>query len=150
MTQKTSSSKHHEFVGIMENNQKGNAMRHKRNGSSNEFVKVTGRMLKEFHLFSLPKNYPASWTEQRVRTTHSKQAITSTFEMPSFECDTKNYKSWMLNIEDAMNFPSNVDFSGDRANAYCGLINLTDALFNCVGNFLTNYHIGNKIFKPWK
>ena len=71
------------------------------------------------------------------------------FKITSFECDTTNSKRWTLNIEGAMPFPCNVDFSGDRANAHYGLINLTDTVVNSVSKFLTNYHVGKKKFKPW-
>ena len=60
------SSIHHKFVAIIDNNQKGNNMRYQRNWSSNKFVKVTGRMFKECHLFTFPNNYPTSWTNKRV------------------------------------------------------------------------------------
>ena len=58
-TTKVLSTRDH-FVIVLDINQKENAKKHQRNGTSNEFVKVTGRFFKEFALFEVEDHVDAA------------------------------------------------------------------------------------------
>ena len=54
-------SKKNHFVIVLDNNQKGNSKKYQRNGSSNDFVKVTGRFFKECNLFEIDDHIDKCW-----------------------------------------------------------------------------------------
>ena len=82
ITQSLSSKKH--FVIVLDNNQKGNCKKYQRNGSSNEFVKVTGRFFKECYLFKVDSHINKASIDGHVPITYINQVIPSIYLLPAF------------------------------------------------------------------
>ena len=71
ITESLSSMKH--YVIVLDNNQKGNVKKYQRNGSSNDFVKVTGRFFRECNLFNVDDHINKETKEAHVAITYINQ-----------------------------------------------------------------------------
>jgi hypothetical protein len=78
-------SQHKHFVIVLDNNQKGNVKKYQRNGSSNQFVKVTGRFFRKCDRFYVDDHIDKQSVDGHVKITYINQAIPSAYLLPSFE-----------------------------------------------------------------
>ena len=78
------------FIEVMDNNQKGHPLRHQRKGSSNKFVKVTGRCFREFNDVD-DKAGCMRHNRHHIKLEFLDQKIPSMHNMSPFEYFNKNY-----------------------------------------------------------
>ena len=153
ITQSLSKKKH--FVIVLDNNQKGNCKKFQRNGSSNEFVKVTGRFFKECHMFNVENHVTKESVESHVAITYVNQAIPSVYLMPAFNniaplADNEATKANQIcNYSDWVETHASIDFSGYRVKRYTELLNITNIVSTVLMRYLTNYSLKAKASRPW-
>lgn len=124
-------------TGCMDSNQRGHPMKFQRNGVSNHFVKVTGRIIKQETLF------PIDTVDNQVLLSFTEQAIPSLYKMDKYKLlfdndgnmnvsnvlDTLLCNKWSVDITVLDN--GEVDFSGVQVKSYyqiCELLHIMDSM----------------------
>ena len=122
------------IVACLDNNQKGYCVKYQRFGKSNNFVKVTGCVMKKYNYSSLEDNEVCD----KVELTYCTQSIPSPSGMPHFEntvmtgskifdimLDLFQDDESKLRTDICLSFiEENPDFSGERVDAYEKLISI--------------------------
>ena len=153
ITKCLSTMKH--YVIVLDNNQKGNVKKYQRNGSSNEFVKVTGRFFRECNLFNVEDHIEKESKDGHVEITYINQIIPSMYSLPAFEMfmpltNNHNTTAYQIANYDEWTQPlSSIDYSGERVKRYIHLLNTSDIIATVVTKYLTNYNTTKKTYKSW-
>ena len=153
ITQSLSKKEH--FVIVLDNNRKGNSKKFQRNGSSNEFVKVTGRFFKKCHMFNVENHVTKESVDSHVAITYINQAILSIYLMPAFNniaplADNESTKANQIcNYSDWVETHASIGFSGYCVKRYTELLNITNIVSTVLMRYLTNYSLKAKASRPW-
>ena len=138
------SSMNHTCV-TLDNNQKGHPLKYQRFGSSNQFVKVTARMICECVCCE-------TIISGHVPLTYVNQVIPSPVGLPTFSSLNIHRISneFITEISDASNanIDQEIDFSGQRVNSYISMVNIAVNLCSQM-QFLTGYNNKTELYKYW-
>ena len=146
------------FVVALDNNQKGHNRKYQRDGSSNDFIKVTGRFFRSCDTFDYPTDTIKNINEKKkVLITYINQAIPSMYNLPCFErvlLDTnvnkdKNIARSILSTSANVPLSTTIDITGLRVKGYVNNVECCDVVKHVISPYLTNYFIGQDGFKKW-
>ena len=140
-------------VWMMDNNQKGHPKKFQRFGSSNRFVKVTGRTIRNCILCL---DTIGEENDKRAPVTYVDQKIINPINFPIFEKEMMN----MVNM-DGVNkcllrsgpfdgIADTLDLTGNRVHIYTELIDLSNTIQFTVLKMLTGYVASKDEYKRWK
>ena len=134
------------IVAAMDNNQKGQNRTYQRFGSSNNFVKVTGRFFKDATMCEQNITY-----KEKPIVSFVCQPIPSSYGMPPFECvDRLNVE--LLKNPFEFNFISNdtneIDITGKRVSHYVDFVECDCIVFSLM-KYMTGYNSIENKFKYW-
>ena len=137
-------SKETNVVGAIDNNQKGHNRTFQRGGSSNKFVKVTARFLRQ------AVNCKTINFEEHPRLSFVNQDIPSPQDMPPFELfDIFTLDSYLTPLTHLSSVEYNkIDISGKRTSRYFEIVNI---VLTCkkIRKYLTGYNKSTDTFKMW-
>ena len=138
---------------MMDNNQKGHPKKLQRFGSSNRFVKMTGRTIRNCILCD---DIIGEENDKRVPVTYIDQKIMNPLNFLIFEKENIN----MSNIEGLNNcllrsspFEGSTErlgLTGNRVQLYSELIELSNTIKFTVLKLLTGYVASTDKYKRWK
>ena len=138
---------------MMDNNQKGHPTKFQRFGSSNRFVKFTGRTI---HNCILCEDVIGEENNKRVPVTYVDQKIINPINFPMFEMenvsmiDMDGVCKCLLRSDPFKGTVERLDLTGNRVNIYTELIDLTNTIQYTVLKLLTGYVALNDKYKRWK
>ena len=138
---------------MVDNNENGHLKKIQRFGSSNRFVKVTGRTIRNCILC---QDIIGEENDKRVTVTYVDQKIMNPINFPIFEKENVN----LMNMDGVNNcllrsgpFDGSVerlDLTGNRVNIYTELIDLTNTIQFTVLKMLTGYVASKDRYKRWR
>ena len=140
-------------VWMLDNNQRGHPLKFQRFGSSNKFVKVTGRTSKQctVSLIDLGEE-----DDKHCILTYVDQAIVNPVNFPAFELEFTDTNS-MTQIHSALTrtkglceSPTKMDITGNRVSVYLSLIDIVSTITNTIRPLLTGYNATTNKYKNWK
>ena len=140
-------------VWTLDNNQKGHPEKFQRFGSSNTFVKVTGRTVRECVLC---EDDLGDENGKRVPITYIDQKIMNPINFPAFENelhdveDTKKVQMCLLRLLQNTCVSTKLDLTGRRVAIYNILIELANTIQCVILPLLTGYNTKTKAFKKWR
>ena len=139
-------------VWTLDNNQLGHPLKHQRFGSSNDFVKVTGRTCRECIQNTI---HIGDENEKRVTITYIDQAVINPIGFSIFEREVPD----MVNIDSIRNAllrqelntstAVSIDMTGVRVGKYNELVRIASVLNKTIKPLLTGYIKTSKKYKVW-
>ena len=115
-------------VWMLDNNQRGHSLKFQRFGSSNNFVKVTGRTYVDQVIVN-PVQFPVF--EQEVTDQKSISQIHTSLTRKSLVCES----------------PTRIDITGNRVGVYLALIDIASTITHTIKPLLTGYNATTKKYK---
>ena len=146
------------FVAALDNNKKGHNKKFQRNGTSNDFIKVTGRFFRMCETFDYPNEATKNiYEKEKVSITYVNQAIPSMYKLPCFELVVSrdnerrsiSIASSILNTDVVVPRSTDIDVTGSRVTSYVNTVECCDIVNDCICPYLTNYFLGEDEFKKW-
>ena len=140
-------------VWMLDNNQKGHPKKFQRFGSSNKFVKVTGRTARNCILCEDDLEEENS---KRVPITYIDQAIINPVNFPVFEQEihdidcNKNIQQCLLRKCVVDSHAVKLDLTGERVSIYNTLIDIVNTIEFTVLPLLSGYNATKKVYKRWR
>ena len=139
-------------VWMLDNNQKGHPKKFQRFGSSNRFVKVTGRTARNCILCKddLGQEY-----SKRVAITYIDQAIMNPVNFPVLEQEitdidsNRNIQKCLLRKCMVDRHAVKLDLTGARVKVYNTLVDIVNTIECTILPLLSGYSATTKKFKRW-
>ena len=137
----------------MDNNQMGCPKKFQRLGSSNRFVKVTGRTIRNCILC---EDVIGKENDKRLPITYADQKIINPINYPLFEMeniimiDMEGASKFLLRSDLFKGTVERLDLTGKRVHIYIELIDLTNTIQFTVLKMLTGYVASKDKYKQFK
>ena len=139
-------------VWALDNNQSGNPVKHQRWGSSNNFVKVTGRTCRECIECTTDIG---DEREKRVMISYVDQAVVNPIGFSIFEKDVTDMGN-LLSVKDSLlrrnkynGTAAKIDITGLRISTYIKLIRIANTISKTLSPLLTGYIKSKDKYKVW-
>ena len=140
-------------VWMLDNNQRGHPLKFQRFGSSNNFVKVTGRTSKR--CIECKEDIGEEDTKHSVLT-YVDQVIVNPINFPVFEKELVDELSiealhrCLIRGNAVYQSPTKIDITGNRVRLYLILADIASTIRYTITPLLTGYNITKKKYKTWK
>ena len=140
-------------VWTLDNNQRGNPLKYQRFGSSNTFVKVTGRTC--YKCITCNDDI-GNENEKRVPLTYVNQSIVNPINFSIFEKDIEDMmvvaqvKNSLLRVNRYNGHAVKIDITGRRVSIYMELVAIANTVTHTIYPLLRSYNKSKDTFKTWK
>ena len=142
-------------VWMLDNNQRGHPLKFQRFGSSNTFVKVTGRTSRKCTECEIDIGEENG---KHCVLTYVDQSIPNPINFPNFELEVSDNRTsveihnCMLRSSSTSTYQSSIkiDITGTRVSNYIRVHSIASTIIETLVPLLTGYNITTKVYKSWK